>query len=241
MSINEFLGDRGLGFLTLLPTGCTLLLAVIVGPIVVVVVLGAVGLVMGLVGALLGVVALDHTSGSRQLVQVVGHQWERSIAVEEVRVEQDSDWCEDVPSDAEVVSRREELHHRERRVGPDRDIYKEYCTYEEMVWKKVDTVKRSGTGTKPAPAWPVAPDDGCRTRGCRRPAKRVDKLEVLFKRPKKHKGKPWSCDMDSVGEWQSWRKGDQAKMLVGGLTGTSYCTSGLTRVKTGGKKGKKTR
>jgi len=224
----------------MLPAGCTVLLAVIGLPLVVVAVLGALGVVVGLIAVLLGMVAFDHTSGSQQVVEVVGHRWERSIEVDEVRMERDSDWCEDVPRNAEVVSRREKFHHRERRLGPDRDVYKEYCSYEEEVWKRVDSVKRSGKGTQPSPSWPVAPDDGCSFQGCQRPGKRRDKLEVLIKRPKKHKGDAWGCDMDSVHEWESWKKGDQAKVLVGGLTGTAYCSAGLTRVK-GGKAKKKKR
>lgn len=44
-------------------------------------------------------------------VEVQGHTWERTIAVERFKSVHDSAWCTTKPSDAYNVSRRRELHH----------------------------------------------------------------------------------------------------------------------------------
>jgi hypothetical protein len=45
------------------------------------------------------------------VVEVQGHTWERTIAVERFKSAHDSAWCSSKPSDAYNVSRRRELHH----------------------------------------------------------------------------------------------------------------------------------
>jgi hypothetical protein len=44
-------------------------------------------------------------------IEVHGHTWERTIAVERFKSVHDSAWCSSKPSDAYNVSRRRELHH----------------------------------------------------------------------------------------------------------------------------------
>jgi hypothetical protein len=48
------------------------------------------------------------------VLEVTGHQWERSIEVERYSAVEDRAWCSSMPHDAYSVSRRSEVHHTDR-------------------------------------------------------------------------------------------------------------------------------
>lgn len=221
--MEAFLGDHGLGCLTLLPLPIALL---VVG-------LGAVaaggfaflfaGSFFACCGGLMVLITVDRGLGSVEPVEVVGHHWSRRIDIEELQLVEDEDWCDDLPADARVLERHEKFHHRDRRIGPDRDIYEDWCVYEVPEWREVDHEEASGDGLSPAPRWPEVNVDGCSRIGCRRPGDTHESLEVRFEAVSGHTGEPWSCDEDDVRAWASWQPGDRGTLLVGGLMGTAYC------------------
>ena len=226
--MEEWLGDNGLGCLTLLPLPLALLV-VLLGAV------GAAGVAALFVGStfaccggLMVFAIVDRSLGTIERVEVVGHRWERVVEVEELTWDRDEDWCDQIPDDVRIIDVEERWHHRDRRIGPDKDIYEDWCTYEALLWKRVDELERSGDSTDPAPSWPAAPDDGCEREGCQRPGDREESLEVLFERVKGHEGDPWDCEMPHSKEWLGWHEGDEADVLVGGLGGRPYCSE-LTR------------
>jgi len=221
--IEEFLGDQGLGCLTVLPRGCLVLLLLSGGALGLLAVVAMGGSFMACFGGLLVVAAIDRGLGSVTPVAVVGHRWERTVDVDELREERDDDWCDDIPDEARVIEVEERFHHREKRIGPDRDIYEDWCTYTVLEWKRVDEKVARGEGLSPAPTWPAVPDDGCAREGCRRAGDRDEQLEVLFEARSGHSGDPYSCDMDGYTEWAGWHEGDQGKLLIGGMLGAVYC------------------
>ena len=175
-------------------------------------------------GGLMVFVALDQGFGTNATVEVTGHKWERTIEVEEYVRYSDDDWCDQIPANADVTRRKSKFHHRDKRIGRDKDIYEDYCHYDAYKWKVTDHEKKSGKSTSPPPSWPKVKDDRCKREGCQKPGDRKETLEVVFEKEKGHKGDPWDCRMDDESEWKSWDKGDRATLLIGGITGAPYCT-----------------
>ena len=221
--MERFLGDAGLGCLTLLPA-----------PLAVLVLLGGWLLVSGLAGlmvlgcvacfgGMLALVGLDYATGHEEHVRVTGHSWSRSVAVEVLVADEDDGWCDDVPDDAEVIRRESRFHHRDRRRWlPDVDVYEDHCVYRTWRWRVEDEVVDEGTGTRLPRGWPVAPDDGCEREGCRRPGRRTEELHVVL-------DDGYRCQIHDRAQWRGWTKGDEATVVVGGLGGRPYCAT-LTAV-----------
>ena len=153
---------------------------------------------------------VEKTTGSVKTVKITGHTWERKIDVEEVVKDWDEDWCSKVPKNATITDRWTDRSDRLKR---------ERCEYWTPEWDEVDSVKKSGTGLKPKPSWPRVRDDGCSKLGCQRPGDKHETYEVLFDHPS---GREADCDLDAK-DWRSWKKGDKAKIHIGGIIGTPYC------------------
>ncbi len=223
--IREWMGEMGLGCLTWLPLpvvfgggGLLAILVTIVGGFAA---LFFGGSFLACCGGTLAIIAVDRATGSVQSVEVVGHQWERSIYIEEVVIKEDDGWCHSMPNDAVETSRREKMHHREKRLGRDRSIYEDWCEYRVAEWDYVPPLRASGDDTNRV--WPDIGKTDCTKVGCRKETRRKEELEVVFDRPSGHSGSPWTCRMDNESEWTSWGKGDKATLLVGGAVGMPFC------------------
>ncbi len=157
-------------------------------------------------GVLLALVALAVLAAylglrrTQETLTVAGFEWERHVAVEAWRTVREQAWEGGVPSGAQVVSRRQEVHHTERdQVGTrrvksghrdlgngffedvyrdepiyrDRPVYRTRVTYDVDRWMPDRTVRSSGQDH--APRWP---DPGLRSG--EREASRGEKLVVVL-------------------------------------------------------------
>ena len=71
--------------------------------------LGVAGLI-GCFGLLIIIVVLVAIFWKKPVaIEVAGHAWERSVQIEQFGPKQDAAWCDQMPSDAYAVSRREEV------------------------------------------------------------------------------------------------------------------------------------
>jgi hypothetical protein len=222
--LEEWLGDNGLGWLTLLPLPLLVALVVLVGGPVVVLGFGLAAVMtvvsVGCFGSLLLVVALDVGLGTNVDATVSGHTWERTVAVEEKREVQGEDWCDDLPPDARVHSRKRKFHHRDRRVGPDIDVYEKWCTYTAMAWEEVDTKVAKGKGLRPGPKWPKIGSGRCDRKGCKRAGDKEETYAIQFQ---SKRGGPWSCDLKDQAAWSGWSEGEGLRVLIGGVLGEPHC------------------
>ncbi len=109
---------------------------------------------------------------------VTSVQWERTIAIEAYTTVTVSDWWDDVPSDAEILSCKQtyrytsdtpvanatevcgEVYYEDTGTGAGEavqdcvyEVYDDYCEYETMTWVQVDTAVSSGRDLDPEWPW----------------------------------------------------------------------------------------
>jgi hypothetical protein len=140
-------------------------------------------------------------------VYVAGHEWERTIAIEEFRQVDDQAWCDSMPSDAYGVSRRREQRStrrvqdgesceiervdqgdgtfREQRVcSPtyrEEPVYDDRCYFTVDRWQQVRTVDASGMSLDDAPVWPqtnIRRSGSC--LGCQREGNRDESYVLVL-------------------------------------------------------------
>jgi hypothetical protein len=139
---------------------------------------------------------------------VSGHEWERSIAIEELRQVDDSAWCDSMPGDAYSVSRRQEQRStnrvqdgescevervdqgdgtfREQRVcSPtyrEEPVYDDRCYYTVDRWQEERTVDATGASLDDAPHWPAAAlQRAGACIGCEREGRREEHYALLLR------------------------------------------------------------
>jgi hypothetical protein len=137
---------------------------------------------------------------TEETLTVAGFEWERRVAVEAWRTVREQAWEGSVPAEARVVSRRQEVHHRERdQVGTrrvkaghrdlgngffedvyrdepvyrERPVYRTRMTYDVQRWVPDRTVRAAGRDH--AARWPDP-----QLRGGEREASRAETLVVLL-------------------------------------------------------------
>jgi hypothetical protein len=137
---------------------------------------------------------------TEETLTVAGFEWERRVAVEAWRTVREQAWEGSVPAGARVVSRRQEVHHRERdQVGTrrvkaghrdlgngffedvyrdepvyrERPVYRTRVTYDVQRWVPDRTVRAAGRDH--AARWPDP-----QLRGGEREASRAETLVVLL-------------------------------------------------------------
>ncbi|MEO0565205.1 MAG: hypothetical protein AAF125_24070, partial [Chloroflexota bacterium] len=171
---------------------------------------GGAGRTFAIIGVVLlvvcGVGFFLFSQTSAQEVYVSGHEWERTISVEEYQSVSEGDWQESVPSLAynETCYQRErgtervpdgETCRTERRDNGDgtfserevcetayreETVFDTWCDYRIDQWESVDPVLTSGT-LADAPTWGAAPQACSSTRlGCERESGRDERYTVLF-------------------------------------------------------------
>lgn len=178
--------------------------------------------------------------------EVTGHTWERSIAVERFERVDKRVWCDDVPSNAKIVSRRKEQRgtteeeRGETCVTRKEDLgngaFKEVqdckpklervpkmedrCEIEVAEWRKVDVLSEKGESLADAPRWPVAKVSGGACIGCEREGERTEVYVVEFVDVKG--GSKASCEVPEA-DWAGFAKGSKWKGKVRALTGGVDC------------------
>lgn len=133
-------------------------------------------------------------------VTVTRHEWRRAIAIERYQTENDSAWCDSLPSGARVTRRaRRERGTRQVQDGEtctSRNVdngdgtyrqvqdcrpryrseptYDDHCDYTIDRWARVNEVVAQGQGTAPPPSWPAPQVTGCAQLGCTRAGQRSE-------------------------------------------------------------------
>jgi hypothetical protein len=182
-------------------------------------------------------------------VEVVGHTWEREVAIDRYGPLQRSAWCDSLPVDAQVIDRfqaprgtrqvpdgedcalrrqdqgdgtyRETMECRPRyRAEPVMD---RRCTYRVYRWTTVRTATASGNGFDPPPHWPqptLAGQGQC--DGCERLGARSARYLVALRGVES--GKVHQCRV-SEPRWRALRLGTRYKADVGAITDALNCDS----------------
>ena len=203
------------------------------------------GLMIGVLLAL----ALILTWTRATLVEVVGHTWEREVAIERYGPVQRSAWCDGLPGDARVIDSfpaqrgsrqvpdgedcamrrqdqgdgtyRETVECRPRyRAEPVMD---RRCTYVVDRWTVVRTATASGSGFDPRPRWPqpvLARQGQC--DGCERLGARTESYQVTLR--ELESGRTHRCRV-SEPRWRMLRPDMHYQAEVGAITDALNCDS----------------
>ncbi len=135
--------------------------------------IGGIAIIAGLVVLLFLLLKTDAVLGT-----VSGVSWERTIAIEEYGPVTKSDWWDEVPDDAEILSCSEEYRYTSDEPEPNStevcgeervedtgtgvgevvqdctyEVYDDFCEYTVMEWEVTDTAAASGTDLDPY--WPT--------------------------------------------------------------------------------------
>jgi hypothetical protein len=120
--------------------------------------LGAALLVAALLGAAAAYVGLRRGA---ETVTVAGFEWERTVEVQDHETVREESWADQVPAGAQIIARRRELHHTERKqvgtrngepVYRERPVYRQRVAYDVERWSVARTQKAEGKGQ--SPRWP---------------------------------------------------------------------------------------
>ncbi len=139
------------------------------------VILGVIGTLAIIAACIVLIVVLTKTDDIKAVVTDV--EWERSIAIEMYTTVTESDWWDEIPTDAEILSCSEKYRYTSEEFEPNStevcgeeevedtgtgvgevvqvcvyEVYDDYCEYTVMAWVVVDTVTESGDDL--APFWP---------------------------------------------------------------------------------------
>jgi hypothetical protein len=165
-------------------------------------------------------------------LEVSGHRWQRSIAIEEFKEVQESAWRNEAAKDGtamKCISKErstkkvpdgEECHVEkvDKKDGTfeqlnvckpkfrSESVNDDWCTYTVRRWKKVDELVEKGNGM--TPAWPAnaPPADNLPMLGQKRSGAKTEKLIVDF-------GKKGSCEV-SEAMWKKLSDGQKVKIEV---------------------------
>jgi hypothetical protein len=200
---------------------------------------------IGVFVAIVAVVAVFFLWKKDVGLEVSGHTWSRTIAVETLALVSESAWRDGLPADAQAVScQREQRSTRqvadgetctkERRDLGDgtfkevdvcrpkfraEPVYDERCSYVVPRWRHARDLVARGSGRAPAPRWPevnLARPGAC--VGCEREGARTAQYEVeLMNRAT---GTAHTCTFDE-GRWARLEVGStwaaKARVIGGGL------------------------
>jgi ribosomal protein L40E len=178
-------------------------------------------------------------------LDVQGHRWATSIAIEEYREVGESKWRNEVPTGARGVSCAGK--QRSTKEVPDgetcnkirRDkgdgtfeevnqctpktrsepVYDDFCEYRIDRWTEIEQLKKNGTGLDVA--WPEAPPASTLTGpGARRPGERKGIYTLELNDGKKVR----TCDV-SESTWRKYKDGQHVKAKARASSGELVCSS----------------
>ncbi|HSO37664.1 MAG TPA: hypothetical protein VLT33_34295 [Labilithrix sp.] len=185
-------------------------------------------------------------------LEVTGHTWERSVAVERLDLVKKTAWCDEAPSGGRELSRgKEQRGSRQVKDGEtcqtrkkdngngtfkeirecqpkfkSEPILSDRCTFEVSEWRTYRTAAEKGASLAEKPRWPavaLARPGSC--VGCEREGARSEKYTVSL-RDSKTKTID-TCDLPEA-RWSTFAKGSKWKGQVRVITGGLSC-DGLTR------------
>jgi predicted nucleic acid-binding Zn ribbon protein len=166
-----------------------------------------------------------------ETLKVTGRTWERTIAVEKFKTVEEERWEDQVPAGARVLSRHEEVHHKDKiQVGTqkiktgsrdlgngyfedvfeDRPIYEEKPVYKDKVRYLIDrwvvdrTLKESGKDLQPR--WPAVQLVGQEREGAR-----AETYQIFFV-SKDGEKREWDTKVQK--DWEFYQDGQSYKASV---------------------------
>src|SRR5690606_33701736 len=202
---------------------------------------------IGLIGLVVVFVALSVFWKRDTNAIVTGHTWTREIEIESYAPRSENAWCDMMPVDAYIASRRSEVRsyrqvpdgeecstrrtdngdgtfseRRECRTKyRDEPVYDTKCYYTVNRWGFERTVKVSGESLTERPYWPhtnLRRTGNC--IGCEREGSRRDDYIVHFRAG----DKDYTCELDES-RWASMAIESQWTFQVGVISGQPECNS----------------
>ena len=184
-----------------------------------------------------------------ETLEVVAHYWERSVQVERYQKVQDSAWCDELPSGAEVYAR--EKRQRSTKQVPDGEecktrkkdrgdgtyqevrecqpkyksepVHAERCRFNIVRWTSVRTEKESGRSLTEPPRWPTPQLKKVgQCLGCERTGKRTEAYTLQLR--EKKSSEPQECTLTEA-KWRSFTIGQPLKAEVRQLGGSLDCST----------------
>lgn len=207
----------------------------------------ALAIILGVVPLLLIGLAVLLFWKREGVLEVKGHAWERTIAVERFDVGRRAAWCDERPAGARELSRRKEkrgtkqvkdgetcqTRKKDQGNGTYKEVreckpkyrseptYDDRCEYEITEWRTVRTLAERGKSPSDPPKWPAVSLGRPGTCvGCEREGPRSQKYTVMLTNVKS-KGEA-TCDL-AEGRWATFATGTKWKGSVRVLTGGVDC------------------
>lgn len=208
---------------------------------------GVVGILLAVVAVLgIGAMIFLSTCTSAGGVEVTGHSWERSIALEEVALAKKGAWCDQMPAKATDVRRSTKVRDTKQvedgqtcttknvdqgdgtfkqveECKPrykDVDVDGEWCDFKVEEWTTKRTERSQGKALSPAPSWPEVKlaRKGCSDVGCQREGPRAETYTVKLQ---DEEGDAHTCDLPQD-QWAGMAVGSKWAVQVK-LTGGIKC------------------
>ncbi|MDZ4770205.1 MAG: zinc ribbon domain-containing protein [Chloroflexota bacterium] len=197
--------------------------------------------VVVVIGAIVALTAQSDASAS-----LIGHTWERSIAIEQFSSVPDATWCDSIPGGAYAVS--QSSRQRSSRSVPDgeacsvrridngdgtfserrecsttyRDepIYDNYCSYTVDRWVYTRQIAQDGESLRDAPRWPLLQINAGTCLGCEREGERSEEYIIALQGADRQ----YACVV-SYEFWQQAQLETQWNFKVNAFTGSPDCDS----------------
>lgn len=149
------------------------------------------------------------------LVEIAAKTWRHAIEIERYQLELESDWCDRLPPNAELLEQRRMEDPLGQR-GVDA-----YCRYRALRWSQYRHAVAQGEAPQP-PHWPqpqladLPPD----TPGAERLGRRTTRYQWVLRA---EDGQEWPCTL-SLPEWRTLETGTKVRVLVD-RWGTADCAT----------------
>lgn len=143
-------------------------------------------------------------------VEIAAKTWQRDIEIERLLLESASAWCDELPADAQDISRRL-LQDPEGRRG-----LATHCRYQAPQWRARRSARAAGQDLTP-PRWP---DEPVLELGSERLGKRHEHYALELQSAD---GRAWRCELPQA-RWQQFRGGQRLRLAVD-RHGVADCSS----------------
>lgn len=178
---------------------------------------------------------------------LVGHEWERSISVEQFSPVPGGTWCDSMPFGAYNISR--DQRQRSSRQVPDGEdcqvrrvdnsdgtfseqrecttryveepIYDDYCSFTTNQWVFVRAEKQTGSSVSDTPRWPQLSLNTGSCLGCEREGGRDETYTLVLQ---SSDDKTYRCNVD-FDHWQQAQEQTDWSLQVSVVTGQPNCGS----------------
>lgn len=139
-------------------------------------------------------------------VELVSKTWQRDIVVERLSLELSSGWCDEMPADAELISRKPMVDPSGQRQVPS-----DHCRFKAAQWMPYRSLRTEGAApVQPVWAASTLAQDAADALGAERLGKRHERYEVTLLADS---GKTWTCRMPQT-QWQTLPVGLRFRLKV---------------------------